>query len=91
LKHTDFHASIRHVYDLQRQPKRGVAVRRLAAVKGESLTPTPALSVTHSDSIALPILPSQTGWRLLGVPSHVRYVERAERSSSRLCRRTRPG
>src|SRR5260221_12519807 len=54
-------------------------VRRLAAVKGESLAPTQALSVTHSDSIALPILPSQTGWRLLGVPSHVRYVERAEK------------
>ena len=54
-------------------------VKRLAAVKGESLAPTPALSVTHSDSIALPILPSQTGWRLLGVPSHVRYVERAEK------------
>jgi chlorite dismutase len=54
-------------------------VKRLAAVKGESLAPTPALSVTHSDSIALPILPSQTGWRLLGVPSHLRYVERAEK------------
>jgi hypothetical protein len=54
-------------------------VTRLAAVKGESLAPTPALSVTHSDSIALPILPSQTGWRLAGVPSHVRYVERAEK------------
>jgi Chlorite dismutase len=55
-------------------------VKRLAAVKGESLAPTPALSVTHSDSIALPILPSQTGWRLLGVPSHLRYVERAEKA-----------
>src|SRR5260370_12999380 len=54
-------------------------VKRLAAVKGESLAPTPSLSVTHSDSIALPILPSQTGWRLLGVASHVRYVERAEK------------
>ena len=54
-------------------------VTRLAAVKGESLAPTPSLSVTHSDSIALPILPSQTGWRLLGVASHGRYVERAEK------------
>ena len=54
-------------------------VKRLAGVKGESLAPMPALSVTHSDSIALPILPSQTGWRLVGVPSHVRYVERAEK------------
>ena len=30
-------------------------------------------------SIALPILPSQTSWRLAGVASHVRYVERAEK------------
>ena len=54
-------------------------VKRLTAVKGESLAPTPALSVTHSDSIALPILPSQTSWRLAGVASHGRYVERAEK------------
>jgi hypothetical protein len=54
-------------------------VTRLAGVKGESLAPTPALSVTHSESIALPILPSQTGWRLAGTVSHVRYVERAEK------------
>ena len=30
-------------------------------------------------SIALPILPSQTSWRLAGVASHVRYTERAEK------------
>ena len=30
-------------------------------------------------SIALPILPSPTSWRLAGVASHVRYVERAEK------------
>ena len=54
-------------------------VTRLAGVKGESLAPTPALSVTHSESIALPILPSQSGWRLAGTASHVRYVERAEK------------
>src|SRR4051812_23165962 len=54
-------------------------VKRFAGVKGESLAPTPSLSVTHSDSIALPILPSQAGWRLVGTPSHVRYVERAEK------------
>jgi chlorite dismutase len=54
-------------------------VTRLVGVKGESLVPTPALSVTHSESIALPILPSQTGWRLAGTASHVRYVERAEK------------
>src|SRR3979411_2566772 len=53
-------------------------VKRLAAVKGESLAPTPSLSVTHSDSIALPILPSQSGWRLVGPSIHVRYGERPE-------------
>ena len=50
-----------------------------AAVSGAVLLPTPALSVVHSASIALPILPSQTSWRLAGVASHVRYVERAEK------------
>ena len=33
----------------------------------------------HSLSIALPILPSLTSWRLAGVASHVRYIERAEK------------
>ena len=50
-----------------------------AAVKGEALMRTPALSVVHSSSIALPILPSATAWRLAGVTSHARYVERAEK------------
>lgn len=50
-----------------------------AAVKGAGLLPTPALSIVHSSSIALPILPSQTSWRLAGVASHVRYVERTEK------------
>src|SRR3954471_22808373 len=50
-----------------------------AAVKGGGLLRTPALSIVHSSSIALPILPSQTSWRLAGVVSHVRYVERAEK------------
>jgi hypothetical protein len=54
-------------------------VTRLAPVKGTALTPTPALSVVHSLSIALPILPSQTSWRLAGVASTLRYVERAEK------------
>jgi chlorite dismutase len=52
---------------------------QLAAVKGEALMRVPALSVVHSPSIALPILPSATAWRLAGVTSHVRYVERAEK------------
>jgi chlorite dismutase len=50
-----------------------------AAVRGTGLLRTPALSVVHSESVALPILPSQTSWRLAGVASHVRYVERAEK------------
>jgi chlorite dismutase len=50
-----------------------------AAVKGAGLLSTPALSTVESSSIALPILPSQTAWRLAGVASHVRYVERAEK------------
>lgn len=54
-------------------------VKRFAGVKGESLAPTPSLSVTHSDSISLPILPSQNGWRLVGTPSNLRYTERAEK------------
>jgi chlorite dismutase len=49
------------------------------AVKGAELLLTPAVSVVHSPSIALPILPSQTSWRLAGVASHVRYAERAEK------------
>ena len=32
-------------------------------------------------SIALPILPSQTAWRLAGVASHLRYTERAEKEA----------
>jgi chlorite dismutase len=48
------------------------------SVKGETLAPAPALSVTHAASIALPILPSRTAWRLAGVASHPRYTERRE-------------
>ena len=50
-----------------------------AAVKGAGLLSTPALSIVDSESIALPILPSQTSWRLAGVASYGRYVERAEK------------
>jgi chlorite dismutase len=50
-----------------------------SAVKGEGLAAVPALSITQSASIALPILPSATAWRLAGVASHVRYVEKAEK------------
>src|SRR6185295_8803168 len=54
-------------------------VTRFAAVKGAALAPTPSLSVVHSLTIALPILPSTTSWRLAGVASHLRYTERAEK------------
>ena len=55
-------------------------VTRFAPVKGASLARTPALSSVYSASIALPILPSLTSWRLAGVASHVRYTERAEKA-----------
>jgi chlorite dismutase len=51
----------------------------MARVKGEALARVPAVSVISGDSIALPLLPSVTSWRLAGVTSHVRYVERAEK------------
>jgi chlorite dismutase len=50
-----------------------------STVRGEGLPATPALAITQSASIALPILPSATSWRLAGVASHVRYVEKAEK------------
>jgi chlorite dismutase len=55
-------------------------VTRLAVVKGAGLARTPSLSVVHSLSIALPILPSLTSWRLAGVASHLRYTERTEKT-----------
>ena len=54
-------------------------VTLLSPVKGQALASVPALSITHSPSIALPILPSVTSWRVAGITSHVRYVERAEK------------
>ena len=50
-----------------------------SAVKGEALAAVPALSITQNASIALPILPSSTSWRLVGVTSNLRYVEKAEK------------
>ena len=55
-------------------------VTRFAPVKGAALSPTPSLSVVHSLTIALPILPSTTSWRLAGFASHLRYTERAEKN-----------
>ena len=54
-------------------------VTRFTPVRGAALSPTPALSVVHSLSIALPIMPSLTSWRLAGVASHLRYTERPEK------------
>jgi hypothetical protein len=51
-----------------------------SAVKGQPLAAMASLSVVHSGAIALPLLPSQTSWRLAGVASHVRYVERGEKT-----------
>jgi hypothetical protein len=54
-------------------------ITSLAPVTGEPLPPVNSLSVVHSEAIALPLLPSPTSWRLAGVASHARYVERAEK------------
>jgi chlorite dismutase len=55
-------------------------VTSLAPVKGEPLAPVRSLSIVNAEAIALPLLPSQTSWRLAGVTSHARYVERAEKA-----------
>ena len=56
-------------------------VMALAPVTGETLPKVPSLSVTHAAAITVPLLPSQTAWRLAGVASHVRYVERNEKTA----------
>jgi chlorite dismutase len=58
----------------------GWRITALSTVKGQSLPAMTSLSVVHSQAIALPLLPSQTSWRLAGVASHVRYVEHAEQA-----------
>jgi chlorite dismutase len=57
----------------------GWHVISMTPVRGETLPPMPALSVVSSPAIALPLLPSAEGWRLAGVASSVRYVERNEK------------
>ena len=57
----------------------GWKVTSIARVKGETLPRVAALSVIASEAIALPLLPSQTAWRLAGVASNLRYTERAEK------------
>jgi len=51
-----------------------------SAVRGEAFPAVPALAITQSPSIALPILPSTSSWRLVGTASHARYVEKAEQA-----------
>jgi Chlorite dismutase len=58
----------------------GWVITSLTPVKGDGLAPVRSLSVVHSQAIALPLLPSQTSWRLAGVASDARYVERAEKT-----------
>jgi chlorite dismutase len=55
-------------------------ITSLLPVKGEPLAPVRSLSIVSSAAIALPLLPSQTSWRVAGVASHLRYVERAEKA-----------
>ncbi|MBR0753032.1 chlorite dismutase family protein [Bradyrhizobium jicamae] len=57
----------------------GWRVTSVAKVKGEALPKVAALTVISSEAIALPLLPSQTSWRLAGVASTLRYTERAEK------------
>ena len=53
-------------------------VTLVSPVRGEGLPAVGALATTQSSSIALPLLPSSTAWRLAGVASHLRYVARTE-------------
>ena len=55
-------------------------ITAISPVRGAPLAPVASLSLVHSDAIALPLLPSQTSWRLAGVASHLRYVERPEKT-----------
>ena len=59
----------------------GWRVTSIARVKGETLPRVAALSVIQGEAIALPLLPSATSWRLAGVTSHARYVERSEKEA----------
>jgi chlorite dismutase len=59
----------------------GWQILSVKPVKGEALPSAPCLSTIHADAIALPLVPSQTSWRLAGVASHPRYVERPEKTA----------
>ena len=57
----------------------GWRVTSVSAVTGEPLPFVPALSVTGSEAVSLPLVPSRNAWRLVGVASNLRYTERAEK------------
>ena len=57
----------------------GWRVTSISPVTGEPLPFMPALSITDSDAASLPLVPSRHAWRLVGVPSSLRYTERAEK------------
>src|SRR5438270_821866 len=57
----------------------GWRITSISPVTGEPLPFMPALSVTDSEAIALPLVPSRNAWRLVGVASSLRYTERGEK------------
>src|SRR3954469_20428637 len=57
----------------------GWRITSISPVTGDPLAFMPALSVTDSEAIALPLVPSRNAWRLVGAASNLRYTERAEK------------
>ncbi|WP_368507095.1 chlorite dismutase family protein [Bradyrhizobium lupini] len=57
----------------------GWRITSISPVTGEPLAFMPTLSVTDSEAIALPLVPSRNAWRLVGVASSLRYTERPEK------------
>lgn len=57
----------------------GWRVTSISPVTGEPLPFMPALSVTDSEAVSLPLVPSRNAWRLVGVASSLRYTERGEK------------
>src|ERR1700758_113714 len=57
----------------------GWRITSISPVAGEPLPFVPALSVTGSEAVSLPLVPSRNAWRLVGAESTLRYTERAEK------------
>lgn len=57
----------------------GWRVTSISPVRGHPLPFMPALSVVGSEAVSLPLVPSRNAWRLVGVPSDLRYTDRAEK------------